>query len=166
MLRLRVRSTAYLRKWVVLGAAIGVISGLGAALFFVALDFASQVFLGLAGYVPASPLGEGARPITDAARPWMLPIVVALGGLMAGIIVFRLAPEAEGHGTDAAIDAFHHGPRRIRARVPLVKLVARRSRLGPAARAVERGRRRRSGLGSDHSSPESSISMPETPGSP
>ena len=123
-LRLRIRSTAYLRKWIVLGAVIGVISGLGAALFFVALDFAGQVFLGLAGYVPASPLGEGAKPITDAARPWMLPIVVGLGGLIAGIIVFRLAPEAEGHGTDAAIAAFHHGPRRIRARIPLVKLVA------------------------------------------
>ena len=122
--RRRVRSTAYLRKWVVLGAAIGVISGLGAALFFVALDLASRLFLGLAGYVPPSPLGEGARPITDAARPWALPLIVGLGGLIAGIIVFRLAPEAEGHGTDAAIEAFHHGPRRIRARVPLVKLVA------------------------------------------
>ncbi len=123
-LRLRVRSAAYLRKWIVLGAAIGVISGLGAALFFIALDLGTQLFLGLAGFVPASPLGEGARPITDATRPWMLPIVVGLGGLAAGIIVFRLAPEAEGHGTDAAIAAFHHGPRRIRARIPLVKLVA------------------------------------------
>ncbi len=69
MIRLRIRSTAYLRKWIVLGAVIGVISGLGAALFFMALDVASQLFLGLAGYVPASPLGEGAKPITDAARP-------------------------------------------------------------------------------------------------
>ncbi|MGD0861899.1 MAG: chloride channel protein [Candidatus Limnocylindrales bacterium] len=124
ILRRRVRSTAYLRKWIVLGAAIGVISGLGAALFFVALDLASRIFLGLAGYVPPSPFGEGARPITDAARPWALPLVVALGGLIAGIIVFRLAPEAEGHGTDAAIDAFHHGPRRIRGRIPIIKLVA------------------------------------------
>jgi hypothetical protein len=31
-LRLRIRSTGYLRKWIVLGALIGVISGLGAAL--------------------------------------------------------------------------------------------------------------------------------------
>ncbi len=54
----------------------------------------------------------------------MLPLVVGLGGLIAGIIVFRLAPEAEGHGTDAAIAAFHHGPRGIRTRIPLVKLVA------------------------------------------
>ena len=123
--RRRVRTTAYLRKWIVLGAMIGVISGLGAAIFFKALDLGTQFFLvTLAGYTPASPLGEGARPITDAARPWMLPVVVALGALIAGIIVFRLAPEAEGHGTDAAIAAFHHGPRRIRARIPIIKLVA------------------------------------------
>ena len=56
--------------------------------------------------------------------PWAVPIVVALGGLISGIIVFRLAPEAEGHGTDAAIAAFHHGARRIRGRIPIVKLVA------------------------------------------
>jgi H+/Cl- antiporter ClcA len=124
-LRQRIRAAAYLRKWVVLGAIIGVISGVGAAVFFVALDLASRFFLGtLAGYVPASPLGEGARPITDAARPWVIPLVVALGGLISGLIVFRFAPEAEGHGTDAAISAFHHAARRIRGRIPLVKLVA------------------------------------------
>jgi len=125
LVRQRVRSAAYLRKWVVLGALIGVISGLGAALFFTALDLGTRFFLGaLAGFVPASPLGEGSAPITAAARPWALPLVVGLGGLISGIIVFRLAPEAEGHGTDAAIAAFHHGAKRIRARIPLIKLVA------------------------------------------
>ncbi len=124
-IRRRVRSAAYLRKWIVLGALIGVISGLGAALFFLALDLAARFLLGtIAGFAPASPLGEGARPITDAARPWALPLVVGLGGLISGIIVFRLAPEAEGHGTDAAIAAYHHGARRIRARIPLIKLAA------------------------------------------
>jgi CIC family chloride channel protein len=69
-------------------------------------------------------VGEGGRPITDAARPWALPLVVALGGLLSGLLVFRLAPEAEGHGTDAAIAAYHHNPRGIRGRVPVVKLFA------------------------------------------
>jgi CIC family chloride channel protein len=124
-LRRRLRGADYLRKWVVLGAIIGVISGVGAAVFFVALDLATRFFLGvLAGYTPASPIGEGGHPISDALRPWAIPLVVALGGLISGLIVFRFAPEAEGHGTDAAISAFHHGARRIRARIPLVKLVA------------------------------------------
>jgi len=39
-------------------------------------------------------------------------------------LVVRFAPEAEGHGTDAAIPAVHHNPRGIRFRVVLVKIVA------------------------------------------
>jgi H+/Cl- antiporter ClcA/CBS domain-containing protein len=124
-LRRRTRSATYLRKWVVLGAVIGVVGGLGAIAFYAALEWATRFFLGvLAGYTPPSPAGEGGAPITDAARPWALPLVVALGGLISGLLVFRFAPEAEGHGTDAAIAAYHHHPRGIRARIPAVKLVA------------------------------------------
>jgi chloride channel protein, CIC family len=124
-LRRSIRSASYLRKWVVLGAVIGVVGGLGAIAFYTALELATQFFLGvLAGYVPPSPAGEGGAPITDAARPWAIPLVVALGGLISGVIVFRFAPEAEGHGTDAAIAAYHHNPRGIQARIPVVKLVA------------------------------------------
>ena len=77
-----------------------------------------------AGYLLPSPVGEGDLGVTDADRPWLIPLIVAGGGLVAGFIVFRWAPEAEGHGTDAAIAAYHHHPRRIRARIPLIKLVA------------------------------------------
>jgi H+/Cl- antiporter ClcA len=124
-IRRRLRAADYLRKWIVLGGLIGVISGVGAAVFFAGLELAGRVFLGvLAGFTPASPTGEGGAPISAAGRPWAVPLVVALGGLISGIIVFRLAPEAEGHGTDAAIAAFHHGARRVRARIPVIKLVA------------------------------------------
>lgn len=123
--RRRIRTASYLRKWVLLGAMIGVVGGLGAIAFYTALEIATHLFLGvLAGYTPPSPTGEGGAPITDAARPWALPLVVGLGGLISGIIVFRFAPEAEGHGTDAAIAAYHHHPRGIRGRIPLVKLVS------------------------------------------
>ena len=123
--RQRIRHAGYLRKWVVLGVLIGLIAGVGSIVFYTALGFSTSLFLGgLPGYVPPSPLGEAARPITAIARPWMLPLVVGAGGLLAGIIVYRLAPEAEGHGTDAAIDAYHRSPRQVRARIPLVKLVA------------------------------------------
>jgi CIC family chloride channel protein len=55
---------------------------------------------------------------TGFGRPWALPLVIALGGLLSGLLVFLLAPEAEGHGTDAAIEAFHEKGGRIRARIP------------------------------------------------
>ena len=123
----RLRRTGYLRKWIILGALIGIVAGLGAITFTTALDWASRFFLGtLAGYTPPSPFGEGNAFASGAhfAHPWVIPLVVGLGGLISGILVFSLAPEAEGHGTDAAIAAVHHGPRGIRARVSALKIVA------------------------------------------
>ena len=74
----------------------------------------------------------------SSARPWLLPIVTCLGGLVAGILVFSLAPEAEGHGTDAAISAFHEG-KAIRARIPIIKLVASAITIGTGGSAGREG---------------------------
>lgn len=135
-----IRGAGYVRRWVVLGVVIGVVAGIGALAFVALLGLARDLFLGLlGGYVPPSPAGEGADPVTDIVRPWAIPLVVALGGLLSGIIVFRLAPEAEGHGTDAAIAAFHHRPRGIRARVPLVKMVASSITIGSGGSAGREG---------------------------
>lgn len=120
-------SPRYLLKWLLISTAIGLVAGVGALLFFDAIRLSTQFLLGdLVGYLPPDPLGEGTMGVMSlwaAPRPWLLPIVTTVGGLVAGIIVFSLAPEAEGHGTDAAIAAFHQG-KPIRARIPLVKLVA------------------------------------------
>src|SRR4029077_19021056 len=50
--------------------------------------------------------------------------------ILSGVIVYTLAPEAEGHGTDAAISAYHYHQGQIRPRVPLVKIVASALTLG------------------------------------
>jgi CIC family chloride channel protein len=117
---------AYLAKWALLSTIIGVVAGLGAALFFWALQLATHIFLAvLAGYQPPVPVGEGGMsglPLTSA--PFLVPLVVAFGGLISGALVFRLAPEAEGHGTDAAIEAVQHHGGRVRGRIPPIKLVA------------------------------------------
>jgi CIC family chloride channel protein len=118
-------ASQYLLKWLVVGALIGVVAGLGAVVFTRAIEFATSHLLGsLAGYSPPAPIGEGSPILHTIGRPWMLPIVTALGGLISGIIVFALAPEAVGHGTDAAIDAIHHKNARLRPRVAPVKLVS------------------------------------------
>ncbi len=118
--------TSYLKKWVVLGAVIGVIAGLGAVVFYEALVLSTRFFLGfLVGYHVPSPIGEkGFVGDTSAARLWLLPIVTGVGALLGALLVFKIAPEAEGHGTDAAIHAVHHNPRGIRARAVVVKIVA------------------------------------------
>ncbi len=117
----------YLLKWLFISTSIGLVAGVGALAFFLAIRYATNFFLGyLVGYLPPDPAGEGSMgvmPLWQAPRAWLLPAITALGGLLSGIIVFSLAPEAEGHGTDAAIAAFHQG-KPIRARIPLVKLVA------------------------------------------
>ena len=122
----KVREAGYVRKWIVLGTIIGLVGGVGAIAFVTFLEVATRFFLGtLAGAPPLSPFGEGNMQGTYVVlRPYALPLVVGLGGLISGLLVFGLAPEAEGHGTDAAIAAVHHGPKGIRGRVSIVKMLA------------------------------------------
>jgi CIC family chloride channel protein len=117
---------SYLQKWLVLGVLIGAMAGCGAVVFYEALLGATHLFLGiLAGYHVPTSAGEGGQPASASfSRPWALPLVVSLGALLGAILVFRFAPEAEGHGTDAAIAAVHHNPRGIRFRAVVVKIVA------------------------------------------
>jgi H+/Cl- antiporter ClcA len=117
---------SYLPKWLILASVIGVIAGLGAVVFYEALSVSTHFFLGfLAGYKVPTPAGEGnAAGSAHYTRAWAIPLVVVLGALLSGFLVFTWAPEAEGHGTDAAIDAVHHNPRGIRLRAVVVKIVA------------------------------------------
>jgi len=59
--------------------------------------------------------------------------------LISGLLVFGLAPEAEGHGTDAAIAAVHHNPRGIRVRVTVIKLIASAATIGSGGSAGREG---------------------------
>jgi CIC family chloride channel protein len=116
----------------VLSAAIlvGIVAGLGG----VAFTFAGQLVVryaleGVAGYTAEGPAGEAHSTwlpdvVNPVLHPWLLLVVPTIGGLLSGLLVFTYAPEAEGHGTDAAIAAYHVGQGVIRPRVPLIKLVA------------------------------------------
>jgi len=119
-------SASYGRKWLVLGTIIGITAGLGAVVFYEALRATTHLFLGvIAGYTVPTPAGEGGGAVSaHFIRPWAIPLVACLGALAGAILVFGIAPEAEGHGTDAAISAVHHNPRGIRLRAVAVKIVA------------------------------------------
>jgi CIC family chloride channel protein len=130
----------YTRKWVTLSVLIGIAAGLGSIVFYWSLTAATQLLLGsVAGYAPPTPIGEGATVFTGVARPWVLPFLTAAGGLLSGLIIYRFAPEAEGHGTDAAIDAFHNKGGVIRRRVPVVKTVASAITIGSGGSAGREG---------------------------
>lgn len=135
-------------KWMVYSALIGVAGALGALLFSTLLGWMTKLsFAGLLGYGPPVPGGEaGAAPgafdlraALQVARPWLLPLVPMLGGLLAGLLVYRFAPEAEGHGTDAVIRSFHRQGGHIRPRVPLVKTVASALTIGTGGSAGREG---------------------------
>jgi CIC family chloride channel protein len=116
----------YLRKWLILGVTIGIIAGLGAVVFYLALDYAGRFLLGyLADYHIPKPIGDGGDPGSAGfARPWAIPLVAFGGALVSALLVAKFAPEAEGHGTDSAIEAVHTDPRAIRVRAIVVKTIA------------------------------------------
>lgn len=115
---------------VLLAGLVGIVAGLGAVAFQALSRLVMHYGLGLvAGYHPKGPLHEldwfaDAAPVFGGFVPWLILAIITAGGLLSGLIVYLIAPEAEGHGTDAAIKAYHKDRGIIRARVPLVKIVA------------------------------------------
>lgn len=134
---------AYFQRWLLIGTLIGVVAGVGAIIFASLIALCSHLFLtGIAGFTPPAPAGEGdagSASVGIIAHRWLIPVVTTLGGLLTGLIVFTLAPEAEGHGTDAAIEAFHEKGGRIRSRIPLVKTVASAITIGSGGSAGREG---------------------------
>ncbi|MEZ4696931.1 MAG: chloride channel protein [Rhodothermales bacterium] len=145
-------------RWMVYSILVGVIGAVGALIFAHLVQFADEIFLvKLIGYQMPMPGGEaGENHVFDLAaalhptRRWLLFIVPAIGGLISGWLVFTFAPEAEGHGTDAVIKAFHHDRGIIGPRVPLVKALASAVTLGTGAAPAEKVPLRRSELRSRH----------------
>jgi CIC family chloride channel protein len=135
------RESPYLRKWLILGVAIGIIAGLGAVIFYLALDYTGQFLLGyLGGYhAPEAYADGGGTGSGGFVRPWAIPLIVFGGALASAILVAKLAPEAEGHGTDSAIEAVHTDPRSIRVRAVLVKLVSSALTIGSGGSAGREG---------------------------
>ena len=128
---------SYLRKWVPLSVLVGIVAGLGAIILDKAITYATDLFLGFgANYLPPSPPSPIVMLID---HPSLIPLITTLGGLLSGIIIYKLAPEAEGHGTDAAIDAFHYKKGEIRSRIPIIKLITSVITIGSGGSAGKEG---------------------------
>ena len=114
-------------KWTFYYILIGLIAGLGSIAFQYLCQLGLHVFMDqMAGYRPPSPAGES-HLISVTNTPfnrWVLFFLPALGGIISGWLVYTFAPEAEGHGTDAAIESYHNKGGFIRGRIPFVKTIA------------------------------------------
>jgi CIC family chloride channel protein len=118
---------AYIGKWLMYFILIGIIAGLGSIVFHYLCQLGIHYFMdAMAGYRPPAPAGEHhlMPPTQTPFNRWMLLFLPAFGGIFSGWLVYTFAPEAEGHGTDAAIESYHHKGGYIRSRVPIIKTVA------------------------------------------
>ncbi len=129
------------KRWSLLALSIGIVSGLGSILFTILLRASTDFFLRfIVNYYPPAPGGE-----LEISNPGMdpqlilLPIVTTLGGLISGILVYKWAPEAEGHGTDAVIDSFHNLGGKIRKRIPVIKTLSSVAIIGSGGSAGREG---------------------------
>ena len=139
-LRLSLRQTWRSNRLLLYAGIIGVFGGLGAQLFVWMLDWGERLLIiGIAGYVHPAPGVMHPAPAFSSWTIWLIPLSTTLGGLICGLLVYGLAPEAEGHGTDAAVAAYHHHGGRVRPIVPVVKAVASAITIGSGGAAGREG---------------------------
>jgi CIC family chloride channel protein len=129
-------------RLLLLSVLLGIVGALGAQLFIWMLALGNHYLLGgVAGFVPPTPESVAASaPLPVLPHlDWHIPLITTLGGLVAGMLVYAFAPEAEGHGTDAVVRAYHREGGRMRARVPLVKSIASAITIGSGGSAGREG---------------------------
>ncbi len=120
------------------GVLIGVVSGLGAIVFNFLLQTGTRFFtLDLVNLILGSHAGRSFLGLPLGR--WMMVWIPALGGIIAGLLVFTFAPEAEGHGTDAMVDSFHRKKGVVRRRVPIIKTIASAITIGSGGSAGKEG---------------------------
>jgi CIC family chloride channel protein len=121
---------------------LGVIGGLSAQVFTWMLRVSQKFFLGwLAGYTPPGVPTDGgvSHQIIGPHGLWLIPVVCTLGGLISGALVYGLAPETEGHGTDTVVKALHFTGGTLRARVAPIKMLASAITIGSGGSAGREG---------------------------
>ena len=113
-------------RLLLIGLLVGAVSGIGAVFFFKGIELGSHFLLNnILGYSYPT---EGLSLVEASAwsppeTVWLILPIFLTGALISGLIVWKFAPEAEGHGTDAALKAYH-GDGKIRWRVPFVKALS------------------------------------------
>lgn len=120
-----------LKSWfrlLLLCVLVGIASGAGALAFDHGLKLLDHYLL-----------RQWLFQLQPGASAWWLAVIPALGGALAGLLAWKLAPEAVGHGTDSVIRAFHKDRGQIRARVPIVKGICSILTIGTGGSAGKEG---------------------------
>jgi chloride channel protein, CIC family len=102
----------YLRKWTVIGMIIGVLSGLLVIAAYEAIRIFSSFFLNdIVRYIQPYPK-DVANLSSDYSlyvlKPWLIPVILGLVGLIIGILSMKLSPALGKNGIDEISDEFHN----------------------------------------------------------
>ena len=88
-------------RLLLIGLLVGAVSGVGAVFFFKGIALGSQFLLhNILGYrYPTEGLSfADAASWAPPETVWLILPILLLGALISGLIVWKFAPEAEGHG--------------------------------------------------------------------
>ena len=114
-------------KWLALGIVVGAMTGLGAVLFYVSIEWLQHLLLTTwAGFSLPVPAGENLfSGEAGTFRPWLLFVFLGVIGLFTGYLLRRFVPQTRHGGTDGTdtmIKAFHHQAGHITPSVPVMKV--------------------------------------------
>ena len=108
---------------VVLGAAVGTLTSLGAVGFALTLHAAEHL----------------ASRVQERSSVWLLPLIPMGGALVTGVLVHVLARDARGHGVPQVLEALARRHGVIPARVGIVKVIASIATVGSGGSAGAEG---------------------------
>ena len=112
------------------GAIVGILGGIGAIVFRMMISFNRWLFFEF--LLPKLPLHW-------AGLNWGVMLMPALGGLIIGPVILRLAPETKGHGVPEVMEAVALKGGRIRRRVAFLKILVSSITIGSGGSAGREG---------------------------
>lgn len=110
-------------KLIVASIVLGVLGGISAAAFLFLINFFSDILLSYP---------------TSIWQPIII-LMPALGGLIVAVIIYKVSPESEGHGVSEVMESIARAGGRIRARVPVVKMIISAITIGSGGSAGDEG---------------------------
>lgn len=115
----------YLRKWTIIGIIIGVLSGLLVIVAYEAIRIFSSFFLSdIVRYV--QPYPEDVANLSSnyslyVLKPWLIPVILGLIGLIIGILSTKLSTAIGKNGIDEISDEFHNKKNQFSLKISLLK---------------------------------------------
>ena len=115
----------YLRKWTIIGIIIGVLSGLLVIAAYEAIRIFSSFFLSdIVRYI--QPYPEDVANLSSnyslyVLKPWLIPVILGLIGLIIGILSTKLFTAIGKNGIDEISDEFHNKKNQFSLKISLLK---------------------------------------------